>query len=104
MDTNCLLLLQENLEQQKFENVELISYIQTLEKDLSCLTSSTVAKERETIRKDLEKAKTKLKETESKLKIAIQEKTKIEVVFLPHPMISWFHRKLFTFQIYALTY
>ncbi|XP_068471595.1 kinesin-like protein KIN-7O isoform X3 [Phaseolus vulgaris] len=70
--------LMENLEQQKFENVELISYIQTLEKDLSCLTSSTVAKERETIRKDLEKAKTKFKETESKLKIAIQEKTKIE--------------------------
>jgi len=74
-------LLQENLEQQKFENAELISYIQALEKDLSCLTSSTVAKDREITRKDLEKAKTKLKETESKLKIAIQEKTKIEVFF-----------------------
>ncbi|CAJ1972095.1 unnamed protein product, partial [Sphenostylis stenocarpa] len=73
--------LMENLEQQKFENAKLISYIQTLEKDLSCLTSSTMAKERETIRKDLEKVKTKLKETESKLKIAIQEKTKTEVVF-----------------------
>ncbi|TKY58157.1 Centromere-associated protein E [Spatholobus suberectus] len=70
--------LMENLEQQKFENAELISYIQTLEKDLSCLTSSSVAKESETLRKDLEKAKTKLKETESKLKIAIQEKTKLE--------------------------
>ncbi|QCD99399.1 centromeric protein E [Vigna unguiculata] len=70
--------LLENLEQQKFENAELISYIQALEKDLSCLTSSTVAKDREITTKDLEKAKTKLKETESKLKIAIQEKTKIE--------------------------
>ncbi|XP_017405878.1 kinesin-like protein KIN-7O isoform X3 [Vigna angularis] len=70
--------LMDNLEQQKFENAELISYIQTLEKDLSCLTSSTVAKDRETTRKELEKVKTKLKEIESKLKIAIQEKTKIE--------------------------
>ncbi|XP_022638159.1 kinesin-like protein KIN-7O isoform X3 [Vigna radiata var. radiata] len=70
--------LMDNLEQQKFENAELISYIQTLGKDLSCLTSSTVAKDRETTRKELEKVKTKLKETESKLKIAIQEKTKIE--------------------------
>ncbi|KAL2318095.1 hypothetical protein Fmac_031971 [Flemingia macrophylla] len=70
--------LMENLEQQKFENVELISYIQTLEKDLSCFTSSLVAKERETLRKDLDKAKAKLKETESKLKLAVQEKTKLE--------------------------
>jgi len=84
--------------------MELISYIQTLEKDLSCLTSSTLAKERETMRKDLEKAKTKLKETESKLKIAIQEKTKVEVVLLPHLTISWFHCKLCTFQVYAVTY
>ncbi|XP_029129741.1 kinesin-like protein KIN-7O isoform X2 [Cajanus cajan] len=70
--------LMENLEQQKFENAELISYIQTLEKDLSYFTSSSVAKERETLRKDLDKAKAKLKEIESKLKLAIQEKTKLE--------------------------
>ncbi|KAG5098488.1 hypothetical protein JHK82_048342 [Glycine max] len=70
--------LMENLEQHKFENAELISYIQTLEKDLSCLTSSSVTKDRETLRKDLEKTKSKLKETESKLKITIQEKTKLE--------------------------
>ncbi|KAK7278959.1 hypothetical protein RJT34_24000 [Clitoria ternatea] len=70
--------LMEQLEQQKFENAELISYIQALEKDFSCLTSSSVAKESETLRKDLEKAKSRLKETESKLKIAMQEKTKLE--------------------------
>lgn len=75
-------MLQENLEQLRFENAELISYIQTLEMDFSCSTSSSVAKERETLRKDLEKAKTKLKETESKLRIAIQEKTKLEVIFV----------------------
>lgn len=37
-----------------------------------------MAKEKETLRKDLEKAKTRMKETESKLKIAMQEKTKLE--------------------------
>ncbi|CAL5207567.1 unnamed protein product [Lathyrus oleraceus] len=70
--------LLERLEQQELENQELISYIQTLEKEVACLTSSSVAKEKETLRKDLEKAKTRMKETESKLKIAMQEKTKLE--------------------------
>ncbi|KAK2403310.1 P-loop containing nucleoside triphosphate hydrolase superfamily protein [Trifolium repens] len=67
--------LLERLGQQELENGELISYIQTLEKEIS---SSSVAKEKETLRRDLEKAKTRLKETESKLKIAMQEKTKLE--------------------------
>ncbi|KAK7267150.1 hypothetical protein RIF29_19814 [Crotalaria pallida] len=70
--------LMESSEQKAFENAELISYIQTLEKDISSLTSSSLVKERETLRKELEKTKIKLKETESKLKIAIQEKTKLE--------------------------
>ncbi|CAL0321569.1 unnamed protein product [Lupinus luteus] len=70
--------LMEFSEQKEIENSELISYIQTLEKDISSLTSSSLAKEREVLRKDLEKTKTKLKETESKLKIAIQERTKLE--------------------------
>jgi hypothetical protein len=74
-----LLLLQERLGQQELENGELLSYIQTLEKEIS---SSSVAKEKETLRRDLEKAKTRLKETESKLKIAMQEKTKLEVFLL----------------------
>lgn len=79
---NLLLLhLQEQLKQQESENTELISYIQTLERDITCLTSSSVVKENETLRRDLEKAKAKCKETESKLRIAIQEKTKLEVVF-----------------------
>ncbi|XP_057427737.1 kinesin-like protein KIN-7O isoform X2 [Lotus japonicus] len=70
--------LQERLGQQELENEELISYLQTLEKDISGLTSSSVAKERETLRRDLEKVKSKLKEAEAKLKIAVQEKTKLE--------------------------
>lgn len=79
--TNFLLLSQERIGQLELENEELISYTQALEKDISCLASSSVAKEKEILRRDLEKAKTKLKETESKLKITIQEKTKLEVVF-----------------------
>lgn len=70
--------LLERLGQQELENGELISYIQTLEQDISCLTSSSVAKEKETLRRDLEKTKTRLKETEFKLKNAMQEKTKLE--------------------------
>jgi hypothetical protein len=85
-----LLLLQERLGQQELENGELISYIQTLEKEIS---SSSVAKEKETLRRDLEKAKTRLKETESKLKIAMQEKTKLEV-FLLYSRVFWFHYNL----------
>ena len=65
------------------ESADLISYIQTLEKEMSSLTSSSLAKEKETLRKDLKKTKTKLKETESKLKIAVQEKTKLEGFFFP---------------------
>ncbi|XP_027337202.1 kinesin-like protein KIN-7O [Abrus precatorius] len=68
----------ECLKQEKIVNAELISYIQTFEKDIPWMTSSSMMKEMETLRKDLENAKTKLKETESKLEIAIQEKEKLE--------------------------
>jgi hypothetical protein len=90
-----LLLLQERLGQQELENGELLSYIQTLEKEIS---SSSVAKEKETLRRDLEKAKTRLKETESKLKIAMQEKTKLEV-FLLYSRVFWFHYNLLLVKV-----
>ncbi|XLS47918.1 hypothetical protein HN51_022276 [Arachis hypogaea] len=70
--------LMKCIEQQELENADLISLIHTLEKEISVLTSSSLVKEKETFRKDLEKIKSKLKETESKLKIAVQEKTKLE--------------------------
>jgi centromeric protein E len=72
--------LQELLEQQDFEKAELLSQIQTLEKEISSLSSCSLAKEKENLRKDLEKTKAKLKETEFKLRNAIQEKTKLEVL------------------------
>ncbi|XP_044478345.1 kinesin-like protein KIN-7O isoform X2 [Mangifera indica] len=66
------------LEQQNLEKSKFLSHIQTLEKELLCLSSSSLVKEKESLRKDLEKMKTKLKETEFKLKNVIQEKTKLE--------------------------
>ncbi|CAK7340219.1 unnamed protein product [Dovyalis caffra] len=65
-------------EQQNFEKEEFFSQIQNLQKELSCLSSCSLAKEKENLRKDLEKTKVKLKETEFKLKNAVQEKTKLE--------------------------
>ncbi|XP_015582327.2 kinesin-like protein KIN-7O isoform X1 [Ricinus communis] len=62
-------------EQHDLEKEQLLSQIQSLEKEIS---SCSLAKEKENLRKDLEKTKVKLKETEFKLKSAIQEKTKLE--------------------------
>ncbi|KAL5812063.1 hypothetical protein ACOSQ3_027013 [Xanthoceras sorbifolium] len=65
-------------EQQNTEKLDFFSQIQNLEKELSCLSSSSLAREKESLRKELDKTKSKLKETEFKLKSAIQEKTKLE--------------------------
>lgn len=61
------------------EKSELICHIQALEKEISCLSSCSLARDKESLRKELEKTKTKLRDTESKLKNCIQEKTKLEV-------------------------
>lgn len=76
----CLVFLQEVSEQQAMEKSELFSEIQSLQKDILCLSSSSLVKEKENMRKDLDKTKTKLRETEFKLKNTIQEKTKLEVL------------------------
>ncbi|KAK9289712.1 hypothetical protein L1049_007871 [Liquidambar formosana] len=70
--------LREILEQEDAEKSEFLSQIQALEKEISCLSSCSLAREKENMRKDFEKTKTKLKETEFKLKNVIQEKTKVE--------------------------
>ncbi|GFY98129.1 P-loop containing nucleoside triphosphate hydrolases superfamily protein [Actinidia rufa] len=70
--------LNELLEKHHLEKSKLLSQIQTLEKEISSLSSSSFAREKETLRKDFEKTKSKLRETEFKLKNAIQEKTKLE--------------------------
>lgn len=67
------------MEQQDLEKAEFLSQIQTFEKEISSLSSYSLAKEKENLRKDLEKTKAKLKETEFKLRNAVQEKTKLEV-------------------------
>lgn len=73
-------LYQTLLEQQDLEREEYISHIQVLEKEISSISSGSLAKEKGTLRKDLEKTKVKLKDAEFKLKNAIQEKTKLEVL------------------------
>lgn len=54
---------------------------QMLEREISSLSSCSLAKEKESIRKELEKTKNKLKDMEFKLKNVVQEKTKLEVLY-----------------------
>ncbi|KAG7581089.1 Kinesin motor domain [Arabidopsis suecica] len=70
-----LMMLSEHHES---ERSDLLSHIECLEKDIASLSSSSLAKEKENLRKDFEKTKTKLKDTESKLKNSMQDKTKLE--------------------------
>ncbi|XP_055801402.1 kinesin-like protein KIN-7O isoform X2 [Solanum dulcamara] len=72
---NAITEICEKYEAEKYEH---LSQIQSLQKELSCLSSSCLVREKENIRKDLEKTKVKLRDTESKLRNAIQEKTKLE--------------------------
>lgn len=72
-------LLQDLSEQYDMEKSELFSHIEILEKELYSLSSSSLSREKESLRKDLDKTKTKLKETESKFKNVMQEKTRLEV-------------------------
>jgi centromeric protein E len=65
-------------EHHESERSDLLSHIECLEKDIGSLSSSSLAKEKENLRKDFEKTKTKLKDTESKLKNSMQDKTKLE--------------------------
>ncbi|KAB2631162.1 centromere-associated protein E [Pyrus ussuriensis x Pyrus communis] len=53
----------ELLEHQDLEKGEYISHIQVLEKEISGLSSCSLAKEKENLRKDVEKIRMKLKET-----------------------------------------
>lgn len=71
-------------EQHESDRSDFLSHIECLEKDIASLSSSSLAKEKENLRKDFEKTKTKLKDTESKLKNAIQDKTKLEVCCRTH--------------------
>ncbi|KAK6124670.1 hypothetical protein DH2020_041592 [Rehmannia glutinosa] len=65
-------------EKHEAEKSEFLCQLQMLQTEISSLSSCSLAKEKESIRKDLEKTKLKLKDTESKLKNAVQEKTKLE--------------------------
>ncbi|XP_020587927.1 kinesin-like protein KIN-7I [Phalaenopsis equestris] len=60
------------------EKDELFSQILALQKEVSQLSSSSLTREKEALRKELDKSKSKLKDTECKLKNITQEKVKLE--------------------------
>lgn len=57
-------------------------------------------KEKESIRKELERAKTKLRETDNKLKNYVQEKIKLEVIILYS--VIWSFITVAQIQVYLL--
>ncbi|KAI3472268.1 hypothetical protein Pfo_029756 [Paulownia fortunei] len=65
-------------EKHEAEKSEFLCQLQMLQREISSLSSCSLAKEKECIRKELEKTKLKLKDTEFKLKNVVQEKTKLE--------------------------
>ena len=75
-------LWQEKELQHELEKDDLLSQILSLQKEVSQLSNSSLAREKETLSKDLDKTKLKLKDTESKLKNTIQAKIKLEVVVI----------------------
>ncbi|RLN34346.1 centromere-associated protein E isoform X1 [Panicum miliaceum] len=64
--------------QHELEKDGILSELLNLQKEVSTLSSSSLMKEKESIRKQLDRTKTKLRETENKLKNSIQEKIKLQ--------------------------
>ncbi|KAH9299114.1 hypothetical protein KI387_030796, partial [Taxus chinensis] len=60
------------------EKTQLLTEVSSLRKEIAKSASSAVTKERENLRKDLEKTKLRLKDTEAKLRNVLQEKSKLE--------------------------
>ncbi|KAF3789854.1 Kinesin-related protein 4 [Nymphaea thermarum] len=68
----------ERCHEYEEQNALLVSQVYSLQKEISGLSTSSLVKEKEVLRKDLEKTRAKLKDTESKLKNCIQDKVKLE--------------------------
>ncbi|CAL5081486.1 unnamed protein product [Urochloa decumbens] len=64
--------------QHELEKDGILSDLLNLRKEVSTLSSSSLMKEKESIRKELDRTKTKLREMENKLKNSIQEKIKLQ--------------------------
>lgn len=65
--------------QHELEKDSILSDLLNLQKEVSTLSSSSLMKEKESVRRELDRTKTKLRETENKLKNSIQEKIKLQV-------------------------
>jgi centromeric protein E len=66
-------------EQHELEKEELCTQLVMMQNDIAVLSSSSLMHEIESLRKELDRARTKLKDTEAKLKTSIHEKIKLEV-------------------------
>ncbi|KAK1630932.1 hypothetical protein QYE76_005247 [Lolium multiflorum] len=75
---SCEKSMDDCILQNDMEKDSILSELLTLRKEVSTLSSSSLMKEKESIRKELDRAKIKLRETENKLKNYIQEKIKLE--------------------------
>eukprot|EP01018_Ginkgo_biloba_P035562 Gb_12656 [translate_table: standard] len=75
---NATAALKERDQVQNTERIQLMSEISNLRKEVAKSASSALVREKELLRKDLEKTKSKLKDTEAKLRNILQEKSKLE--------------------------
>uniref|UniRef100_A0A0A9CFZ3 Uncharacterized protein n=1 Tax=Arundo donax TaxID=35708 RepID=A0A0A9CFZ3_ARUDO len=64
--------------QHELEKDSILSELLALQKEVVTLSSSSLMKEKESVRKELDRAKTRLRETENKLKNSILEKIKLQ--------------------------
>ncbi|CAD6219253.1 unnamed protein product [Miscanthus lutarioriparius] len=75
---SCEKALDDCTLQHELEKDAILLELLNLQKEVSILSSSSLMKEKESIRKELDRTKTKLRETENKLKNSIQEKIKLQ--------------------------
>ncbi|XP_072952929.1 kinesin-like protein KIN-7I isoform X2 [Typha angustifolia] len=75
---NCEKAMADLTLQHDLEKDSILCQLLSLQKEVASLSSSSLSREKESLRKELEKTKVKLKEMESKLKNSLQEKIKLE--------------------------
>ncbi|XP_078150453.1 P-loop containing nucleoside triphosphate hydrolases superfamily protein isoform X2 [Carex rostrata] len=70
--------MDEMKEQHELEKEELCTQLVMMQNEIAILSSSSLIREIESLRKELDRIKTRLKDTEAKLKTSIHEKIKLE--------------------------
>ncbi|KAF3339115.1 centromere-associated protein E [Carex littledalei] len=75
---SCEKTMDEMKEQHELEKEELCTQLVMMENEIAILSSSSLIREIESLRKELDRTKTKFKDAEAKLKTSIHEKIKLE--------------------------